>query len=178
MAPTQLLARSYSDVGPVRDENQDTTRLLTPADPLIGETHGSLLAIADGMGGYAKGGVASVTALETFFETFYQEQSGAARLQSLRRAVEQANLAVHQAAFRLNAGQMGTTLTVANIAGDRLYLAHVGATRAYLVRDGTARCLTNDHSVVGELVRMRVLSPDKVRTHQQRSVLNRSLGLN
>jgi PPM family protein phosphatase len=178
MAPTQLLARSYSDVGPVRDENQDTTRLFTPADPLMGETHGSLLAIADGMGGYARGGLASVTAIEMFFETFYHEQPGAARLQSLRRAVEQANLAVHQASFRLNAGQMGTTLTVANIAGDRLYLAHVGDTRAYLVRDGKARCLTNDHSVVGELVRMRVISPDKVRTHQQRSVLNRSLGLN
>jgi PPM family protein phosphatase len=178
MAPTQLLARSYSDVGPVRDENQDTTRLFTPADPLMGETHGSLLAIADGMGGYARGGLASVTAIETFFATFYHEQPGAARLQSLRRAVEQANLAVHQASFRLNAGQMGTTLTVANIAGDRLYLAHVGDTRAYLVRDGKARCLTNDHSVVGELVRLRVISPDKVRTHQQRSVLNRSLGLN
>jgi len=178
MAPTQLLARSYSDVGPVRDENQDTTRLLTPADPLIAETHGSLLAIADGMGGYAKGGVASVTAIETFFESFYQEPPGAARLQTLRQAVEQANLAVHQASFRLNAGQMGTTLTVANIAGDRLYLAHVGDTRAYLVRDGKARCLTADHTVVGELVRMRVISPDKVRTHQQRSILNRSLGLN
>ena len=178
MAPTRLQARSFTDIGSVRDENQDTTRLFTPADPLVAETHGSLLAIADGMGGYARGGVASVTAIETFFETFYQEPPGAARLQSLRRAVEQANLAVHQAAFRLNAGQMGTTLTVANIAGDRLYLAHVGDTRAYLVHDGTARCLTNDHSVVGELVRMRVLSPDKVRTHQQRSVLNRSLGLN
>ena len=54
----------------------------------------------------------------------------------------------------------------------------MGYTRAYLVRDGQARCLTNDHSVVGELVRMKVITPDKVRTHAQRSVLNRSLGLN
>ncbi len=181
MPATALLAKTLSHAGLVRDENQDTTRSFMPADPLIGETHGSLLAIADGMGGYAKGGVASATAIETFFNTFYQDPPGA-RLHgpqaSLRRAVEQANLAVHQAAFRLNVGQMGTTLTAANIAGDRLYLAHVGDTRAYLVRDGQARCLTNDHSMVGELVRLRVISPDKVRTHQQRSVLNRSLGLN
>ena len=129
------------------------------------------------MGGYAKGGVASATAIETFFAAFYSEPPHA-RPTSLRRAVEQANLAVHQAAFRLNAGQMGTTLTVANIAGDQLYLAHVGDSRAYLVRNGQARCLTNDHSVVGELVRMKIISPDKVRTHSQRSVLNRSLGLN
>jgi serine/threonine protein phosphatase PrpC len=177
MTTTAVLANSLSHVGLVRDENQDTLRAYLPDDPLIGETYGSLLAIADGMGGYAKGGVASATAIETFFAAFYADQPGA-RLQALRRATEQANLAVHQAAFRLNAGQMGTTLTVANIAGDRLYLAHVGDTRAYLLRDGRARCLTNDHSVVGELVRMRVLSPDKVRGHQQRSVLNRSLGLN
>jgi len=177
MPVTALLAKTLSHVGLVRDENQDTTRLLVPADPQVSETHGSLLAIADGMGGYAKGGVASVTAIDTFFEAFYRDPL-AARPPALRGALEQANLAVHQAAFRLNAGQMGTTLTVANFAGDRLYLAHVGDTRAYLVRDGQARCLTNDHSVVGELVRMKVITPDKVRTHSQRSVLNRSLGLN
>jgi protein phosphatase len=177
MPVTALLAKTLSHVGLVRDENQDTTRLLIPVDPQVGETHGSLLAIADGMGGYAKGGVASVTAIDTFFEAFYREPL-AARQPALRSALDQANLAVHQAAFRLNAGQMGTTLTVANFAGDRLYLTHVGDTRAYLVRAGQARCLTSDHSVVGELVRMKVISPDKVRTHAQRSVLNRSLGLN
>ena len=177
MTPTAVMTQSLSHVGLVRDENQDTVRSFLPDDPLISETHGSLLAIADGMGGYAKGGLASATAIETFFAAFYQSEPNA-RLQTLRHAMEQANLAVHQAAFRVNAGQMGTTLTAANIAGDRLYLAHIGDTRAYLIRAGQAKCLTNDHSVVGELVRMRVISPDKVRTHQQRSILNKSLGLN
>ena len=177
MTPTAVMTQSLSHVGLVRDENQDTVRSFLPDDPLISETHGSLLAIADGMGGYAKGGLASATAIETFFAAFYQSEPNA-RLQTLRHAMEQANLAVHQAAFRVNAGQIGTTLTAANIAGDRLYLAHIGDTRAYLIRAGQAKCLTNDHSVVGELVRMRVISPDKVRTHQQRSILNKSLGLN
>jgi len=122
-------------------------------------------------------GCARRTAIDTFFEAFYRDTLDS-RPAALKGALEQANLAVHQASFRLNAGQMGTTLTVANVAGDRLYLAHVGDTRAYLVRDGQARCLTNDHSLVAELVRMKVISPDKVRTHAQRSVLNRSLGLN
>ena len=119
MAVTTLLAKTVSDVGLVRDENQDTTRLLVPTDPRVSETHGSLLAIADGMGGYAKGGVASVTAIDTFFEAFYRNAPDT-RQAALKGAVEQANLAVHQASFRLNAGQMGTTLTVANVAGDRL----------------------------------------------------------
>ncbi len=177
MTRTAVQAHALSHVGLVREENQDTIRADLPDDPPLGAPHGSLLAIADGMGGYAQGGVASATAIESFFAAFYT-QAPDARLPGLRRAMEQANLAVHRAGFRLNAGQMGTTLTAANIAGDRLFLAHVGDTRAYLVRHGQARCLTNDHSVVGELVRMRVISPDKVRTHQQRSVLNRCLGLN
>lgn len=149
-----MLAKCLSYVGRVCDDNQETLRSYFPDDPLIGETHGSVLAIADGLGGYAKGGAASATAIETFFTAFYQDQP-AAHLPALRRAMEQASLAVHQASFRLNAGQMGTTLTVANIAGDRLYLADVGDTRAYLVRDGQARCLTNDHGVVGDLVHAR-----------------------
>jgi protein phosphatase len=73
---------------------------------------------------------------------------------------------------------MGTTITVVNVYGKNLYIGHVGDTRAYLIRNNKATCLTNDHSRVGELVRMKLLSPDKVRTHNQRSVLERCLGFN
>ena len=73
---------------------------------------------------------------------------------------------------------MGTTLTAANLVGRTLHIAHVGDSRVYLIRGNSTRCLTNDHTRVGELVRMRLLSPDKVRTHNQRSVLNKCLGLN
>ena len=59
-----------------------------------------------------------------------------------------------------------------------MYIGHVGDTRAYLIRNNKATCLTNDHTRVGELVRMKLLSPDKVRTHNQRSVLEKCLGFN
>jgi protein phosphatase len=72
---------------------------------------------------------------------------------------------------------MGTTLTAARILGRRLHLGHVGDSRAYLVRDGRATCLTNDHTMVGDLVRMHVISPDKVRAHAQRSILTKAVGL-
>jgi protein phosphatase len=73
---------------------------------------------------------------------------------------------------------MGTTITAVNVVGHTLYVAHVGDSRAYLVRHHQPTLLTNDHTGVGELVRMKILSPDKVRTHTQRSVLNKCLGLN
>ena len=134
-----------------------------------------LYALADGMGGYAHGGVASSLALETFI------RSSTARpgppLKDLRRSMESANLSVYQAAQRLGAGRMGTTLTALHLLGDTLHLAHVGDSRAYLIRAGRAICLTNDHTTVGDLVRMKVISPDKVRTHAQRSILSKAVGL-
>ena len=72
---------------------------------------------------------------------------------------------------------MGTTLTAVNITGRTLNIVHVGDSRAYLIRGRAATCLTNDHTRVGEMVRMKLLSPDKVRSHNQRSVLNRCLGV-
>lgn len=172
---TEIMSYSLSHVGQVRDDNQDAVKLCDP-DSGISEVSGYLYGIADGMGGYAHGGVASSVALETFFETYYAA-NGISPLQKFRVSIQNANLSVYQTAHRVGAGRMGTTLTAVSILGSELYIGHVGDSRAYLIRDGSTRCLTNDHTRVGELVRMRVLSPDKVRSHSQRSVLNKCLGL-
>ncbi len=169
-----IVAHALTHIGKVREENQDAVRVHTvdheehPREPLYG--------IADGMGGYEHGGVASVLALETFFET-YLSRDGAPIPQRLREGVEMANLGVFQTARRIGAARMGTTLTAVAVAGRTLHVAHVGDSRAYLIRGREATCLTNDHTRVGELVRMKLLSPDKVRGHQQRSILSRCLGL-
>jgi serine/threonine protein phosphatase PrpC len=169
----EIESSGFSQTGPIREENQDAIRM--QADTLA-SGRGRLYAVADGIGGYAHGGIASALALEKLFETFYGER-GAPALKRLRRGLEAANLGVYQTAQRLGVGRMGTTLTAAHVLGDRLYLAHVGDSRAYLIRGGRATCLTEDHTVVGDLVRMKVLAPEKVRAHEQRSVLTRSLGL-
>ncbi len=171
----EIESHSFTHVGTVRKDNQDAVRLCDPHDDLTAVV-GHLYGVADGMGGLAHGGVASSLALETFFETFYAA-GGVSPLQKFRVGIQNANLSVYQAAQRMKAGRMGTTLTVVNIVGHDLYIGHVGDSRAYLIRGGKATCLTNDHTRVGELVRMRVLSPDKVRTHNQRSVLSKCLGL-
>lgn len=176
-APKELMPEiecsGLSHVGPVREDNQDAIQL--PNGHPSAE-RGWLYAVADGMGGYAHGRLASTLALEKLFEAFYGERA-LPTLHALRRGVELANLGVYTACQRLGAGRMGTTLTAASVIGNKLHLAHVGDSRAYLIRDNRATCLTNDHTTVGELVRMKVLPPDNVRTHAQRSILTKGLGL-
>lgn len=172
----RLHASATSLPGPVREENQDALRLSEPADAALHATHGHLYALADGMGGHASGWLASQMAIETLFKTFYQGRPHQP-LANLKKAVTAANWEVHQAAQRLNVGRMGTTLTALNLVGPHLYVAHVGDARAYLVRDQQARCLTQDHTQVGELVRLKVLAPHLVRQHPRRSFLSQALGL-
>jgi len=171
----RIETHGLTDTGQVRMDNQDAIRACRP-DGEETALHGHLYGLADGMGGFAHGGVAATLALETLFKTFYSLE-GSTPLQRLRQGVQDANLSVYQTAGRLGAGRMGTILTAVHLLGHTLFVAHVGDSRAYLVRDGVSTCLTQDHTRVGELVRMRLLSPDKVRHHSQRSVLNRCLGL-
>ena len=165
----EIESSGLSVVGPVREDNQDSIHLSHG-------TPGSLFAVADGMGGYAHGGMASLLALESLSGTL-ASQNGSSISRKLQRGVEMANLKVYQKAQQLGAGRMGTTLTAAYVFGDMLHLAHVGDSRAYLIRDGHATCLTSDHTVVGDMVRAKILSPDKIRTHAQRSVLNKAIGI-
>ena len=72
---------------------------------------------------------------------------------------------------------MGTTLTAAYVLDSTVYLVHVGDSRAYLIHNGRSVCLTTDHTTVGDMVRTKLISPDKVRTHAQRSILTRAIGL-
>ncbi|MFZ6027513.1 MAG: PP2C family protein-serine/threonine phosphatase [Chloroflexota bacterium] len=169
----EIEASGLSIVGPVREDNQDA--ILLP-DESIPQPAGSLFAVADGMGGYTHGAIASALALETLF-TALQQSPNQKPEKALRRGIEAANLNIFKAAQNLGVGRMGTTLTAAYICGSSLYLAHVGDSRAYLMRQGKISCLTNDHTLVGDMVRARLIAPAKVRTHAQRSILTRALGL-
>lgn len=169
----EIESGGLSVIGPVREDNQDAIHLSDDEHPV---GHGLLFAIADGMGGYAHGGIASMLALESF-SSILAGQNGGSITRTLQRGVENANLRVYQKARQLDVGRMGTTLTAAYVTGDMLYLVHVGDSRAYLIRDGRAICLTEDHTAVGDMVRSKLISSDKIRTHAQRSVLTRSVGL-
>ena len=162
-----------SETGNIRENNQDA--ILVPDSPIPGQ-FAFLVGLADGMGGFASGEIASKLALSTFRQVMLDSR-GAAIEKMLKRGVELANLEVYKAARELGSGRMGTTLTMAYIAGDQLFLAHVGDSRAYLIRNENITSLTSDHTVVGDLVRSRLIQPEAVRTHSQRSMLTRAVGL-
>lgn len=185
--PSILTFSGISETGPVREDNQDS--ILVPEsiapDEIIPQTgdpqgpsiaEGALFALADGMGGYEAGGLASTLAIQALHDTFYYHPNGHPA-GTLKRGVEAANLAVCNEANRKNITRMGTTILAGTVSGGQLHLVHVGDSRAYLVRGGSATCLTQDHTVVGDLLRMKVITPAQVRGHARRSILTRALGL-
>jgi len=171
----EIESHCLTHIGNVRQDNQDSVRIIDQHDELTA-SYGHLFGVADGMGGYAQGGVASSMALLSLFETVYSS-NGLSIPQKMKQAVQNANLNIYQKARELGVGRMGTTLTAGLLKENKFHIAHVGDSRAYLIRGKSSTCLTKDHTRVGELVRMKILSPDKVRTHSQRSVLSKCLGL-
>ncbi len=165
-----LRAAARSDLGRKRAANEDRYALA----PDLG-----LYLVADGMGGHRAGRVASELAAEATLAALRTLEAAEASLtDKLRYAVAAANRAVLSAArARPELTGMGTTL-VALLAGrGRVALAHVGDSRAYLIRGGRIRQLTDDHSLVAELVRRREISARDARGHPHRHVLTRALGV-
>ena len=174
-AHAELSAFSWalrSDPGVQRPDNEDFVGAYAPDEP---EERGPLFVVADGMGGHAAGEVASRIAVETIFRE-WTTGSGGAPHQALRAAARAANTAVFAASLDQERRGMGTTLTALALAGDEAVVAHVGDSRAYLVRDGQCSQLTSDHSRVGEMLRMRLITPEQAAHHPARSQLTRSLG--
>jgi protein phosphatase len=134
--------------------------------------HPPLFAVADGMGGARGGEIASRVAATALGESV--DGSGEARVVAL---IQEANRQVYERAREdSDASGMGTTITLALFENGIVSIGHVGDSRAYLIRDRSVDQLTEDHSLVAELVRTGRLSPEEAETHPQRSVITRALG--
>src|SRR5437763_4670275 len=132
-----------------------------------------LSALADGMGGAQAGEIASRLAAGTLREG----QGGGTPEERLAALIQEANRRVYTHAGEDPATRgMGTTVTAALALDGRVVIGHVGDSRAYRVRAGELEQLTDDHSLVAELVRSGKLSPEEAENHPQRSVITRALG--
>ena len=172
---------SQTHVGMTRASNQDAyCAILAPNTPPGTD---ALLAVADGMGGHQAGEVASAIAIQGLVRRLSPQDAGGTaplpkeiRSAFLGEVVQQVNADIHLAAQRPETQGMGTTLTMALLAGSSLSIAHVGDSRAYLLRQGHLRQLSKDHSWVEEEVARGALTPEQARTHPMRNILTQALG--
>ena len=152
-----------SDTGRKRRRNEDSYVIAPP-----------LFAVADGMGGAQAGEIASKLAAAALEDTDAGALSGEDRVMSL---IQEANRRVYERSNEdPNASGMGTTITVALVEDSRVTIGHVGDSRAYRYRAGSIEQITEDHSLVNELMKSGKLSPEEAETHPQRSVITRALG--
>ena len=152
-----------SDLGLQRQGNEDNYFVRAP-----------LFVVADGMGGAQSGEVASEMAVEAFGPGI---PDGDLPAEGLVRIIESANQRIHERSrSETQRAGMGTTVTAAYVGESSVTVAHVGDSRCYRVRDGELERLTEDHSLVGDLVRLGKLTEEQAETHPQRSVITRALG--
>ena len=171
---------ALSDKGLVRPINEDSYRICTEQ---------RLFVLSDGLGGAAKGEVASAMAVESVIASLQEnaaaDSSGngagnprfSHETNSLVSAIKLANRKIHEHGMRDPACRgMGATIVAARITGNRLSLVHVGDSRAYLLRSDRLEQLTADHSLVAEQVRQGLMTPEQAAASELQSVLTRALG--
>ncbi len=184
------MAYGATDVGLVREGNEDAL--------LVDPNHG-LYVVADGMGGHNCGEVASqfaVEAIAAFYESaelkvrvkkaFRQMRESAPNAMRdnhfeslrLRKAVESANVSVYRLSQQHEAlRDMGTTVVACTVSGSKVWIANVGDSRLYRLRNGKIEQLTEDHSLVNEYLKMKMLRPEDVESFPYKNVIVRAIGL-
>ncbi len=174
-SPWEIRTAGLSDVGRVREHNED--RYLVDPDR-------SLFIVSDGMGGHQAGEVASeavVTVLPPLIEQYisrHHPSSGKAIERILQRAIRELSQRLRtESKGRAGLQGMGATLTLVWLRGEEAYLAHMGDSRIYLYRNEKLIQMTNDHSVVGLLLRHGDITPEEARNHPARGRLSRYVGM-
>lgn len=167
-----------SDFGKVRTNNEDALGSYVPGSRQLARSHGYLFVVADGVGGLDLGEVASATAISVLTDQFGKAQSGAMLISLMPRLIQQANSAVHDCTLsHAHRGKkMATTIVACALRYDQAVISHVGDSRCYLVRNGKARQVTQDHTLVNEQRKAGLISADEIANSDARHVLIRSLG--
>ena len=161
-----MSATLRTDIGKVRKQNEDAAWF---------DEKRAVFAVADGMGGHLAGEVASRMAIDAIRNMAHSSQTPG--ISPLRDAVIAAHEAiVAHAKKHPECAGMGTTLSALWRMGHYVYIAHVGDSRIYRLRGGELEQITEDHSLVEELVRAKLITREEARTHPRRNIITRALG--
>lgn len=164
-----------TDRGKIRDNNQDAYYLPLAFDK-------PLFIIADGMGGHKAGEIASNLAIdlisESFRENFKKGIEGEDPVKAnIHKSINIANKSIYEKSKKEKAyAGMGTTVTLAYIDEDYIYIGHVGDSRAYVIENASLRQVTEDHSLVEELIKNGSISKEEAKQHPQRNIITRAVG--
>ncbi len=160
-----------TDPGCVRPNNEDAWLAYQPREKELFEKKGAIFIVADGMGGYEAGEIASSIAVSTIKEAYYI--AGGPILQALLHAF----FVAHKNILKASKGKkMGSTATAITLTENRVNIVHIGDTRAYLFRNGKLEQITIDHSKVGELLSSGKITREEAATHPERHILTQALG--
>ena len=171
-----MIGFAKSDIGKAREINQDYYSIPNSDDNL------QLFILADGMGGYNGGEVASKLAIESaksYIENNFEqiEHNKEAIIELIKNAIEYANMVVFEKSKQEpNLEGMGTTLDICFIYNSKVYIGHVGDSRVYRIRGEIIRKLTKDHSYVQQLVEDGKITREEANHHPKKNMLTKALG--
>ena len=173
-----IIAYAKSDVGKVREMNQDAYFISDSSSEV------KLYILADGMGGYKGGEIASnlaVKCTKNYIENNFREtpKDRENLLQLVASSMEYANMIVYEKSKENKEYEgMGTTLEVCLIYNNRVYIGHIGDSRVYRIRNDFIRKLTQDHSYVQKLVQEGTITKEEAEHHAKKNILMKALGCN
>lgn len=172
---TQVQFGCKTDMGRVRENNEDKHEFFIPVDDQELAAKGRIFVVCDGMGGAEAGQVASELTCKTFIDV-YRSHLGDTEA-AIRGAIQASNRYTHEVQLldRKKRG-MGTTLSAVVLVQDKAYIGQVGDSRVYLLRDGMVEQVTTDHTWVEETVRAGVMSREEAEASQYRHVITRAIG--
>ncbi|MBX7169594.1 MAG: Stp1/IreP family PP2C-type Ser/Thr phosphatase [Pyrinomonadaceae bacterium] len=174
--PQNVKASVNTDVGCVREVNEDSGRHLIPNDLETQNKRGYLTVVADGMGGHASGEVASQMAVDFISEYYYADQSETVA-EALKNAIQFANEEIYETSLTDEKYfGMGTTV-ISLVLLDKIgYAAHVGDSRLYRLRGENFEQMTMDHSQVMEMYKQGIISWEDTKNHEDKNVILRAVG--
>jgi protein phosphatase len=167
---------SATDTGKIKAENQDYHAAYPPAHGKRSKL-GTLIALADGMGGHRGGSTASKLAVDVLFESYYKSTSSGIP-DALANGFQAANQAVYdRSTSEPSLSGMGCTLTAVVVKGKTMHFGHVGDSRGYHISENRISQFTDDHSLVASMVKAGVITPEEAPDHPDRHVITRAIGL-
>jgi len=166
-----------TDMGSIRKNNEDYFGYYIPSDKGIKENLGSLFAVSDGVGGNAAGEVASAEAVNVLLQEYYFGDYTSRIPDRLKNVFQHTSLHIYNLATTYNSNQkMKCTLSTLLLKNNKFFISHVGDSKIFLIRSNKIIQLTKDHSLVGKLVRLGMITEEQARVHPNKNILLKSVG--